>query len=126
MKESLLKIFLNWLAVIIWMLVIYYFSSQPDLKSELQPVWDLVFRKIAHMAEFFVLAYLIFRALSVHKLKPANLLLTTCLLSLAYAGFDEWHQSQVAGRVASMIDVGIDSLGIIFFTILQFLKFKKL
>src|SRR3989344_4854765 len=89
---------LNWLAVLLWLGVIYYFSSQPDLKSELEPFWDLIFRKISHAAEFFVLAYLFFHALSEYKFKLRNLLLVTCILSLIYAGFDEWHQGQVMGR----------------------------
>ena len=122
MKDTLPKILLNWLAVLIWLAVIYYFSAQSDLKSELEPFWDMVFRKIVHISEFFVLAYLFFRALSGYKLNYKNLLLVACLLSLAYAGFDEWHQSMVAGRTASIIDVGIDGIGILAFTILHLLQ----
>jgi len=113
---------LNWLAVAAWLGVIFYFSAQPDLKSSLEPSWDYIFRKIAHMAEFFILAYLFFRALSASKLSLIQLLLISFLLSLAYAGFDEWHQNQVAGRVASIKDVGIDGLGILSFTILRLLQ----
>src|SRR3989338_4752211 len=66
---------LNWLAVLLWLGVIYYFSSQPNLKSELEPIWDLIFRKIAHLAEFFVLAYLLYCSLSSNGLKGKKLLL---------------------------------------------------
>ena len=78
MKDTLPKILLNWLAVLIWLAVIYYFSAQSDLKSELEPFWDMFFRKIAHISEFFVLAYLFFRALSGYKLNYKNLLLVSC------------------------------------------------
>ena len=117
---------LNWLAVLLWLGVIYYFSSQPNLKSELEPIWDLIFRKIAHLAEFFVLAYLLYRSLSSNGLKGKNLLLISFFLSLTFAVLDEWHQSQVAGRLASPVDVLVDSVGILFFVALQLkVKFSK-
>ncbi|MFA6215188.1 MAG: VanZ family protein [Patescibacteria group bacterium] len=109
------KKIINWFTVIVWLAVIYYFSSQPNLKSELEPMWDLIFRKIAHIAEYFILAFLFLRALEQYRLNFRNLLLVTCFLSLVSAGFDEWHQSFIAGRVASPLDVGIDSLGVLGF-----------
>lgn len=116
------KVILNWLVVILWLGVIYYFSSQPDLKSELAPAWDLVFRKIAHMAEFFVLSYLFFRAYRSFNLSIGRSLLLAFIFSIAYAFFDEWHQSLVAGRHASLVDVGIDSVGVLAFAILSVIK----
>ena len=120
--KNLSKIFFWWLAVLAWMGVIYYFSAQPNLKSELLPVWDLIFRKIAHMAEFFILAYLFFNAYQSLGLNKGKSLLLSLFFALAYAGFDEWHQGSVGGRVASMVDVGIDMVGIAFF---GFLRFKQ-
>jgi len=116
------KIFLNWLAVLIWMGVIYYFSSQPNLKSELEPVLDLIFRKIAHMAEFFILAHLLFKAYQGHGLSAKKALFFAFLFTLAYAFSDEWHQSQIAGRVASIIDVSIDGIGALFFVFLKLIE----
>jgi len=116
------KIVLNWLAVLIWMGVIYYFSSQPNLKSELEPIWDLIFRKIAHMAEFFILAHLLFKAYQSHGLSVKKSLFFAFIIALAYATADEWHQSQIAGRVASIIDVGIDGFGALFFIFLKLVE----
>lgn len=113
------KKLLNWLAVIAWLAVIYFFSAQPNLKSTLEPFWDHIFRKIAHMAEFFILAYFLFKAYQSHGLSIPKSLIFSFIITLAYAGFDEWHQSNVAGRVASMTDVSIDSIGILFFVFLQ-------
>ncbi len=79
--------FLNWLAVILWLGVIYYFSSQPELKSQLEPFIDLICRKIAHMAEFFVLAYLFFRALLI-DLNFKKALIISVILSILSAFFD--------------------------------------
>jgi VanZ family protein len=114
-----------WFSVFIWVLVIYYFSSQPGLKSELEPFWDLIFRKIAHMSEFFVLAYLLFRAYRSLGMTIVRSLFFALIFSLFYAFFDEWHQSQVAGRTQSMVDVGIDSLGILAFLVLNLLYQRK-
>lgn len=105
--------------------VIYYFSSQPYLKSELEPFWDLIARKTAHMAEFFILAYLLFQAYRAHNITIKKSLILAVIISFAYAGFDEWHQSQVAGRVASLIDVGIDSVGVLVFALLKFQQKPK-
>jgi VanZ family protein len=97
-------------AVGLWFGVIFYFSDQPDLKSSLPSVWDLVFRKIAHVAEFFVLMHLILRALSVRRPTRNQLIMAFCLVLLT-AAFDEWHQNWVAGRVGSVKDIGVDMLG---------------
>ena len=118
------KIVFNWIAVILWLGVIYYFSSQPDLKSELAPFWDFIFRKIAHMAEYFVLAYLFFRTWQSYGLATKKSLFLSFSLALVYAIFDEFHQSFVAGRTASPKDVLIDSLGIIGFVVLRLFEKK--
>jgi len=105
------KIVLNWLYVIIWLGIIYWFSNQPDLKSELTYAWDFVFRKIAHMAEYFVLTYLYFKALNNYKINYNMLLVYTLLLMILTAMLDEFHQSFVAGRSAAIFDVAIDTIG---------------
>ncbi|OGY52573.1 MAG: hypothetical protein A3J65_01250 [Candidatus Buchananbacteria bacterium RIFCSPHIGHO2_02_FULL_45_11b] len=120
------KSILNWLAVIGWLMVIYYFSSQPNLKSELEPLWDLIFRKIAHLAEYFVLAFLLFRALLGHKAPKTPALALALILSLFYAFTDEYHQSFTAGRSASLVDAGIDGLGPVIFTGLKLFEKDKL
>ena len=114
------KIILNWVAVLLWMGVIYYFSAQPDLKSELQPIWDLIFRKIAHMAEFFILAFLLFRAYLGNQMTTGKSLFFAMFVAIAYAIFDEYHQTVVVGRAGSPIDVMIDSVGVVTFAILQY------
>lgn len=112
------KKFLNWLYVILWLGVIFYFSSQPELKSELEPFWDFVFRKIAHISEFFVLTYLLFNALKQHQFSFSKILIFSASLSVIYAIFDEYHQLFVFGRTGTPGDVLIDTLGIIIAIIL--------
>jgi len=108
-----------WLPVIAWAGLIFYLSSIPDLRSSLSEFWDTVLRKIAHMAEFCILFLLLFRAFdnSSKKLRPRRTSLGlkkmfwALLISVLYAFSDEWHQKFVFGRVSSLIDIGIDSVG---------------
>ena len=101
----------NCLAVFAWLLVIYYFSNQPDLASNLEPSWDFLLRKLAHFAEYFVLTYLLFRAILGHNVKQRQAIIAAAVLSIGYALTDEWHQGFVVGRQASIKDVGVDSSG---------------
>lgn len=124
--EQRYKIIINWLFVLLWMGVIYYFSAQPDLKSELQPIWDLIFRKIAHMAEFFILAFLLFRAYFGNKMVVGRALFLSVFIAIIYAVFDEYHQTLVEGRTGSPIDVVIDSIGVLAFGLMQIVQIKKI
>ena len=91
-----------WLPVLAWALVIFALSSVPSLTTGLG-TWDLVLRKLAHAAEFALLAALLQRWLA----RPWLALLAAS----AYAATDELHQAFVAGRVASPVDWAIDTAG---------------
>jgi VanZ family protein len=85
--------------------VIFFLSAQPNLNTGLG-TWDLILRKLAHMAEFGLLWLLWWRALGYRgKALPA-------LIAIAYAVTDELHQTTVDGRVGSPVDVLIDSVGV--------------
>jgi len=122
------KSFLNWLLVFLWLGVIYFFSSQSNLKSALEPFWDFIFRKIAHMAEYFVLAYLTFRAYRSLNVSVWESLGFALIIAVLAAVADEFHQLGVKGRVGSPIDVAIDSVGTLTFGVMQlnkkYLNFK--
>jgi len=85
------------------MAIIFALSAQPDLGTGLGG-WDLVLRKLAHMAEFGLLWWLWLRALGQPQAAAA--------ITLAYAVSDEFHQSFVSGRVGSPVDVLIDATGV--------------
>lgn len=85
--------------------LIYLASDQPDLNSGLG-VFDLIGRKIVHMAEFGLLWWLWSRALGFRR--P----LLAAAIALAYAATDEYHQIFVAGRHGSPVDWGIDAAGV--------------
>ncbi len=93
-----------WLPVLAWAAVIFAFSAVPSLGTGLG-TWDVVLRKLAHVAEYAILGALLARALRGRPL-PAF------ALGVAYAGSDELHQHFVAGRHAAPLDVLIDALGV--------------
>lgn len=107
-----------WLRAGLWMMVIFIFSSQPDLRSNLPTVLDTVLRKVAHISEFYVLSYFVFYAIRHHRLKADESLFFTFLFTFFYAFLDEYHQLSVRGRNGNGIDVIIDSIGILIFVIL--------
>jgi VanZ family protein len=87
------------------MAVIFYFSAQPDLGTGLGD-WDLLVRKLAHMAEFGLLWALWWRALGYGSPLPA------ALIAIGYAVTDEFHQTFTDGRNGTPVDVLIDSAGV--------------
>jgi VanZ family protein len=91
-----------WLPVIAWAAVIFALSSIPSLNSGLGS-WDFVLRKLAHAAEYALLAVLLVRALTRPWL--------AFLVALAYAASDELHQHFVHGRIGAPRDVAIDAVG---------------
>lgn len=120
MKESLLKQAIRWVLVIAWLGVIYYFSSQPNLGTALEPFWDTVARKTAHLMEYFILAYLFTKALRSNGASLRSALGMAAVCGVVAAGFDEWHQSGVYGRQGRWEDVAIDSLGVVGYLVLAY------
>jgi VanZ family protein len=106
---------------IIWALLIYYFSSIPDLKSSFSSTIDLILRKIAHVFIYMVLTYLLAKTFPKHTKTYVFIIVTVAIL---YAWSDEFHQLSVLGRSGSPKDVLIDSIGV-FFGIIVYRWFKK-
>jgi VanZ family protein len=126
MKDKKIK----WLLVIIWMVVIFIFSSQPgdaseetsqfviyifnllgiDLYGFFGTLAQFIVRKCAHFTVYFILYMLLFNALKENfSLKKA--LWFSLLGAFLYACSDEFHQSFVPGRGPAFKDVVIDSSG---------------
>ena len=87
------------------MAVIFALSAQPGLGTGLG-TWDLVLRKLAHMAEYGLLWWLWWRAMPARGPWPAVLITTL------YAISDEVHQTYVRDRRGTPVDVLIDMLGV--------------
>jgi VanZ family protein len=90
------------------MALIFVLSAQPDLDTGLG-VWDEIGREFAHVGEYLALTLLWIWALAPVVSRPA---IAAASISLLYAISDEWHQSFVEGRGASVFDVGMDALGV--------------
>lgn len=108
------KKILNWFLLIFWMGVIFFLSSQPDLKSGLESSIDFVLRKLAHVSEYAILTFLAWRALIAHHDKrDIKFLIIVIAFSVLYAISDEYHQIFVFGRSGNPRDVAIDGIGIV-------------
>jgi len=93
-----------WLPVVLWAGLIFGLSSIPDLGTGLGG-WDLLLRKLAHIAEYALFGLLLVRAIG--RESPA------IALGIAYAVTDEIHQSFVEGRHGAWYDVVVDGAGVI-------------
>ncbi|MGD0884592.1 MAG: VanZ family protein [Thermodesulfovibrionales bacterium] len=121
-----------WLPVISWMGLIFWMSTEtfsaentsliigpvllflvPGISSQDQNMIHGLIRKSAHVTEYFVLGLLLFRAFRGGSKESRTLRwsLSSVLVVLLYAASDEFHQSFVPTRTASLIDVGIDTMG---------------
>jgi VanZ family protein len=87
------------------MALIFALSATPDLSSGLG-TWDLILRKIAHVAIFALLW------LSVARATDWRRPILAAVIAVLYAASDELHQSFVEGRHGTPLDVLIDAAGI--------------
>lgn len=86
------------------MALIFAFSAQPDLSTGLG-TWDFIARKLSHVTIYAILWLTLARATDWRRPVAAT------VLALLYAASDELHQSFVAGRHGTPVDVAIDAVG---------------
>lgn len=103
-KKSKFNLITNWLPVILWVAVIFYFSSLKQIKVSDFLFWDFVAKKTAHVTEYAILYALVYRATN------KNFILAYFLVVL-YAATDEFHQTFISGRTGTPLDLGFDSSG---------------
>lgn len=119
-----------WIPVLIWAGFIFWLSSIPNLKSGLEQ--DLILRKIAHILEYAILTFLLYRAFrpEADQFKPGKqekrafikALMLAIIIAFLYALSDEYHQTFVFGREGKLGDVGIDSVGILLMSLVWYYK----
>lgn len=126
--------------VIIWMLVIFNFSSQNGSKSTKtsdvvtsmvvnvttsvtnkdipreevkKKVEDSTFlvRKTAHFTEYLILGILVLQLLSDYTKINKRMLIVSLIICYLYAVSDEVHQIFISGRTAKVLDTFIDGAG---------------
>jgi VanZ family protein len=96
----------RWLPALLLMAVIFVFSSRSSDELPDFGGWDYFFKKGAHALGYGLLALSYLRAL------PRRNYLLAWFLAVLYSATDEFHQSFVPGRHASVVDVIVfDNLG---------------
>jgi VanZ family protein len=132
------KSLLSWVAVFIWMILIFNLSAQPAYDSDnlskgitksfeetvvkislnkdsdynINRMNHLV-RKNAHFFIYLVLVTLVLNSLGRTGFKGLKGILIACGICFLYAVLDEIHQLFVPGRGAQIKDVFIDGFGVI-------------
>jgi VanZ family protein len=125
----------NWLPVLVWVGVIFLGSTnlmsaehtsrlivpflrwlKPSISAETLASIHFILRKCAHMGEYAVLGLLLLRAatLMTNSKRSIPILYVSVLAVCVFvAATDEFHQTFVASRGASVRDIMIDSGGVI-------------
>lgn len=124
MKKAFLKYQLKyWLPVYLYLILIFYFSSQPAIPASSFLAERFYIRPyIQHILIYAGLALTIHRAINYSK-NSSNFLV---VFSTTLYGFtDEIHQHFVPGRTFELLDIGMDFLGAVLALIMIGL-YKKL
>jgi VanZ family protein len=132
MEQNLLGAGKTWAPVVIWMALIFTFSTDwfaapntssffgpllswliPGIAAETIQIVHAALRKLGHWTEYFILAILLGAACKAQWPKQTwrNRFVTTVIITTLYAISDEWHQSFVPGRDADLHDVWADAIG---------------
>ena len=129
MKKTIIRIILI-ILILLWMYIVFGFSGQNGEESsgisfkismlltrnneEVSRTIEPYIRKIAHFSEYAVGGILIFLLiLTFEKISPKVRNISSIIITIIYAIFDEVHQLFVPGREGKIVDVYIDTLGII-------------
>jgi VanZ family protein len=97
-----------WMPPLLYMAVIFYFSSQPKPLPELTThVWD----KGLHAVEYGALGILLWRAFAGENVKRVRAVVLAIVVACAYAASDEWHQAFVPLRSPDVMDWMADTIG---------------
>lgn len=127
------------LIAILWMAVIFYFSSQDGTRSasmsgrytnfiiqvfvrgysdfdlekqkEIYTFISYILRKVAHFTEYSILALFLLLATYTFTNKRLYLFGIPFCLSFLYALSDEYHQSFISERIPQAKDIIVDSCG---------------
>ena len=121
-----------WFPVFLWICFIFWmstgmFSAQntysffepllrffvPSISQKEINFFHITIRKLAHLTEYFISGLLLFRAFRNGSNKKRAWLwaASSILIIVIIAASDEFHQSFVSTRTASLVDVGIDIFG---------------
>lgn len=128
----------HWLPVIVWMGLIFLISTdlgsaghtsqiivpvlkwlKPDISVDTIDLFQTIIRKGGHLTEYAILALLTMRAINLSRQNQPERqsagyfrsAVIALLIAAIYAATDEFHQSFIPSRTASIYDVLIDTTG---------------
>ncbi len=99
---------LRWGPALLIMVIIFFFSATPANELPNFGGADTLIKKLGHASGYALLGLVYARGLNI---KSQRGVLLSWLLTILYALSDEFHQSFVAGRNSTLVDVGIDAAG---------------
>jgi VanZ family protein len=111
LTNRLAKALYFWLPVVVWMLVIFTFSSKPTGVASTIDWQDFFIKKFAHVLVFGFLSVLLYRAQRSYGANRKTAIVTSILVAAFYGLTDEYHQSFIGGRTPRLRDVGFDTIG---------------
>lgn len=85
-----------------------------NIKGEFITKGEKIVRKLAHFTIYTLLGIFSFSFLRTFKINKAKQIIITITWGIFYASTDEVHQTFINGRNGNIIDVLIDTLGVIF------------
>ena len=111
---------ISWAITLIITIAIFYISSLTFEQSTGSGGIGLK-AILYHIIVFFFFAF--FLAISLVRGKNRSLIFIVIIISILYGISDEIHQFFVPGRVSSIYDVFLDSVGTIFASFFYFISF---
>jgi len=106
-----MKYFRFWAPVILWMAVIFLFSSREKVALTDSYALGFLFFKALHLIEFIFLYFVCFRAFFNTGVSKDRAYVYAFLIAIFYAATDEIHQRFVPTREGRIRDVIIDAIG---------------
>lgn len=131
-----MKKIIGWLAVIIWIIIIFSFSSQvaeqsnnlstnvtevvvetvekviPNKEFDVKTINHYI-RKNAHFIVYMILGLLLMNAMNAHSYLLKTNVIIVIFLGALTASLDEFYQSFIPGRGPGIKDVFIDTSGLL-------------
>ena len=118
----------NWGPPVLYMALIFAISSMEQPPLPMPEFEWLTIDKLYHFIEYAILGGLLARAFVKAKpsvVPPQLVWYIAALLSILYGASDEWHQTFVPGRFATLADWVADVLGSIAGVLGIYLYYKK-
>ena len=110
--SRVLKFLYFWGPVILWMGVIFFFSSRTKVAVSDEYVLNFIFFKSLHVIEYGILFFFSYRATYNLEKNKSRAFIYAAAITILYAISDEIHQTFIPTREGTVRDVFIDMIGI--------------